>query len=59
MYRDRQMDQRTHWQLLCAWVWLIVHSSLQSRLHKSVESGYTAEDSTLAAMSEELYVCIK
>ena len=49
---QKQTDGPTYWQLLCAWVWVHVYSSLQSRLHRSVESGYTA----LAAVSEQLCV---
>ena len=33
---QRQMDLLTHWQLLCPWVWLHVHSSLQIRLQLKV-----------------------
>ena len=58
-YKDRQMDQRTHWQLLCAWVWLHVHSSLQSWLQISVESGYTAETPHQQQIQEScLCVCV-
>ena len=65
-YRDGQMDLRTHWQLLCTWLWFHVHGcGSMYTLHSKVGSiGLYSLDTlqrlhtTVAAVSEQLVVCV-